>query len=510
VDLTFRVNNNVPAINSHRALQSNHANLSKNLERLSSGVKINRAVDGPAAFMISEHMRSQIAGLNQAIDNSETAVSLIQTTDANMAEVNTLLNQIRQLAIHAANEGPNNQATLEADQAEIRNILGTIGGISDRAQFGEVKLLDGSMEATGTTTGENLEFVSASLKTGDSREHGFEVRVNQLATKAHVLGKTALTQEIIDAGETLTVYEKGKSASYTSQKGDTADIVVKNLQSAMDKQGIDIELALEQAGQLSLFHRKYGSDFDFQVTSDTAGVLSENGGQISNAIAGKDIIGTINGESAIGKGQFLTGVDDSKSVEGLTVAYYGEGKDVFRDKYCEVIDKPGAEGEVQEEPKPEIPPEGIAVGRVYVNQKGTRFHIGGNRFQTTGISIKSVNPDRLAQNIVNTSDFGSLSDIDVRTFQGAQDTILLVDAAINQITSNRADLGAFQKNTLESNLSNIRIANENLISSESIIRDTDMAKEMASLTRNQIMSQSSNAMLAQANQMPERVLQLLA
>jgi flagellin len=510
VDLTFRVNNNVPAINSHRALQSNHANLSKNLERLSSGVKINRAVDGPAAFMISEHMRSQIAGLDQAIDNSETAVSLIQTTDANMAEVSTLLNQIRQLAIHAANEGPNNSATLEADQAEIRNIIETIGGISNRAQFGDVKLLDGSMEATGTTTGENLEFVGASLKTGDSRENGFEVKVKQLATKAHVLGKTALTQEIINAGETLTVYEKGKSASYTTTKDDTADIAVKNLQAALDNRGIDVELVLDDAGQLNLFHRKYGSEHSFQVTSDTAGVFSENGGQISNAIAGKDINGTINGETATGKGQFLTGVNGSKCVEGLTVAYYGEGKDVFRDKLCETYDKPAAEGEVQEEPKPEIPPEGMAVGRVFVTQNGTRFHIGGNKLQTAGISIKSVNPDKLSRNIVNSSDFESLSDIDVRTFQGAQDTIMLVDAAINQITSNRADLGAFQKNTLESNLSNIRIANENLVSSESVIRDTDMAKEMASFTRNQIMSQSSNAMLAQANQMPERVLQLLA
>ena len=86
----------------------------------------------------------------------------------------------------------------------------------------------------------------------------------------------------------------------------------------------------------------------------------------------------------------------------------------------------------------------------------------------------------------------------------------MVDEAISQITENRADLGAFQKNTLESNLSNVRIANENLVSSESVIRDTDMAKEMASFTRNQIMSQTSNAMLAQAHQMPERVLQLLA
>ncbi|MCP4749689.1 MAG: hypothetical protein GY866_02235 [Proteobacteria bacterium] len=198
--MTFRVNHNIPALNSHRALQSNNVNLSKNLERMSSGVKINRAVDGPAAFMISEHMRSQITGLNQAIDNSETAVSLIQTSDANMSEVSGLLNRARQIAVHAANEGPNNEAMLEADQAEIDNILQTIAGIADKAQFGDTKLLDGSLEATGTTTGDNLEFVNATLSTGDSREDGFEVKLTQLATKTQVSGATALTQEIIDAG----------------------------------------------------------------------------------------------------------------------------------------------------------------------------------------------------------------------------------------------------------------------------------------------------------------------
>ena len=107
------------------------------------------------------------------------------------------------------------------------------------------------------------------------------------------------------------------------------------------------------------------------------------------------------------------------------------------------------------------------------------------------------------------SRFKALSDIDVRGFQGAQDTLLLVDQAINEITSTRGELGAFQKNTLESNLQNLRVANENLVSSESVLRDVDMASEMASFTRNQIMTESATAMLAQANQAPTSVLRLL-
>ena len=103
--MAFRVNHNIRAINAHRNLQFNQSDLSKSLERLSSGLSINRASDGPAAFAISEHLRSQIAGLNQAIDNSETAVSLLQTTEANMGEITSLLTNVRQLIIHALNSG---------------------------------------------------------------------------------------------------------------------------------------------------------------------------------------------------------------------------------------------------------------------------------------------------------------------------------------------------------------------------------------------------------------------
>jgi flagellin len=138
-----------------------------------------------------------------------------------------------------------------------------------------------------------------------------------------------------------------------------------------------------------------------------------------------------------------------------------------------------------------------------------RFQVGANQNQTVGVSVKSAEAESLATGIANRSGFQNLADVDVTTFQGAQDTLSLVDAAIDQMTADRGALGAFQKNTLEANLSNLRIANENLISAESIIRDVDMAKEMAEFTKNQIMSQSATAMLAQSNQLPANILQLL-
>ncbi len=507
--MTFRVNHNTKALNAHRNLQSNHANLTKNLEKLSSGVKLNRASEGPAAFMISEHMRSQIVGLNQAIDNSETAVSMIQTTDANMSEVGDLLNRMRQLAIHAANEGVNDTAALQADQAELDNILQTIERVAKQAQFGNKKLLDGSMETTGTTSGKDLDFINATLETGDSREDGFEVRVTQLATKSEITGTEVLSQEVISRGETLTVIENGKMAVYTTNRDDTTDTTIKNLQAEINGQGINIDASLDASGRINLIHRDYGSDFKFQVSSSSAGILSKEAGDIDLAEVGLNIKGTINGESTTGQGQILTGIKGSKCTDGLSVRYYGDGKEGLLPPLCEVNDKIVETEKPQRLSNEELPEEGIAVGRVYVTQNATKFHIGGNQYQTVGLSVKNVNPESLAEGLANYSGFENLADCDLTTFQGAQDTLLLVDKAIDEVLQNRGDLGAFQKNTLESNLSNIRIANENLVSSESLIRDTDMAKEMADFTKNQIMSQSSNAMLAQANQIPENVMQLI-
>ncbi len=507
--MSLRINHNTSALNSHRNLQANQMRLGKTLEKLSSGLSVNRASEGPAQLVISEQMRAQIAGLNQAIDNSETAVSLVQTTEANMSEINNLLVGIRQLAIHAANEGVNDSVMLEADQREIENAIETINRIARQAQFGNKRLLDGSNGASGTTTGNDLEFVGATLKTGDSRENGFDVKITQAATKANVLGSTALTQEIVAAGEALTVIENGKMATYTSNTDDTAETTVQNLRSEIERKGLNVDVLLNEGGLIEVYHREYGAESDFQVSSSTAGVLSKNAGEIMISNAGSDIKGTINGESAIGRGQVLTGVEGAACVDGLSVRYYGEGKGILVPPDCEVADIEVEAGEEPVEQRPAIPEEGISAGRVFVAQNSMRFQVGANQNQTVGISVRSADAESLAKGIATMSGFQSLAGIDVRSFQGAQDTLKMVDAAIDQITSDRGELGAFQKNTLEANLSNLRIANENLISAESIIRDVDMAKQMAEFTKNQIMSQSATAMLAQSNQMPTNVLQLL-
>ncbi len=503
--MSLRINHNISALNAHRNLKLNDDKLTRTLERLSSGLQVTRAADGPAKLVISEQMRAQVGGLKQAIDNSETAISLVQTTEANMSEISNLLTSVRQLAIHAANEGANDEIMLQADQNEIRNALDTINRISDQAQFGNKRLLDGSNGASGFATGNNLEFVGANLQTKDSSEHGFEVKITQNSTRSGVIGSTGLTNEMVQAGETLTVIENGRMAQYTSNANDTVDTSVQKLRSEIDRNNLDVDVFVDETGIVTARHREYGSEYNFQVSSSTAGVLSKEAEQIETATTGLDIKGTINGESAIGKGRILTGIAGASCIDGLQVRYSGV-EPIGLQAECEVYDKvvEGEEGMVIE--PEEIPDEGKAVGRVFVSQKSLKFQVGANQDQTVGISLGSTHSDTLARGLLNQSGFRSLNNVDVRTFQGATDTLELVDSAINEVTASRGALG---KNTLESNLSNLRVASENLVSAESVIRDVDMAAEMAEFTKHQIMSQSATAMLAQANQIPPNVLRLL-
>ncbi len=506
--MSLRINNNISALNAHRNLKLNDDKLTRTLERLSSGLQVTRAADGPAKLVISEQMRAQVGGLKQAIDNSETAISLVQTTEANMSEISNLLTGIRQLAIHAANEGTNDEVMLQADQNEIRNALDTINRISDQAQFGNKRLLDGSNGASGFATGDSLEFVGATLNTKDSSEHGFEVKITQNSTRSGMVGSAALTEEMVAAEESLTVIENGRMAKYTSNANDTVETTVQNLRSEITRNGLDVDVFVDEGGVITARHRQYGSDYKFQVASSTAGVLSKEADQIESAVLGLDIKGVINGESAAGNGRILSGISGAQCIDGLAIRYSGD-EPIGLMAECEVYDKVDetATGEIQG--VEDIPEDGKAVGRVFVSQKSLKFQVGANQDQTVGISLGSTHSDNLARGVLNKSGYRSLNGVDVRTFQGATDTLALVDNAINEVTATRGALGAFQKNTLESNLSNLRVASENLVSAESVIRDVDMAAEMAEFTKHQIMMQSATAMLAQANQIPPNVLRLL-
>ena len=199
--MSLRVNTNMPAINSHRNLIINNTEQAKTMERLSSGLKINRGADGPASLVISERLRAQTAGLKQAIDNSEAGVSLVQTAEAALDEVSSALINARQLAVASANEAVNDEFMLRANQQEIDNILATVNRIAQNTQYGKKNLLDGSKGATGVVSGANLEFVGATQGTKSSGPNGYEIHITQAARRAQVTGTMALDNKIIDQGE---------------------------------------------------------------------------------------------------------------------------------------------------------------------------------------------------------------------------------------------------------------------------------------------------------------------
>jgi flagellin len=195
---------------------------------------------------------------------------------------------------------------------------------------------------------------------------------------------------------------------------------------------------------------------------------------------GLDVAGYIGGELGIGKGQVLTGSMPSK-VSGLKIRYTGE----------------------------QVPPLGKSAGSVTLSQNSMVFHIGANVDQSTSFGLRSVNSKKLGNGVTNDSEYRSLNDVDLTDAAKAQDAILIIDKAIDEITTFRGKMGAFQKNDLESNLNYLRNAHENVTNAESVIRDADMAEEMTAFARNQILVQSSTAMLAQANQTPNAVLKLI-
>ena len=483
--MTLRINHNASAVNSHRNLTANDQMLAKSLERLSSGLKINRAGDGPASLIISEQMRGQIAGVQQAIDNSEIAVGMIQTAESALTQVNSLLVRMRQLAAHAANEGANDRVMLEADQAEIDNALSAIDQITVNTQFGIKRILDGSQGANGAANGEGLQFIGATAATRNSLTAGYQVRVQRLGSRATIEGRRSLSRDVIDGAEEITIAEGGRAMTYRATPGDTPQQLAGKLAHEIRLLGLQLDLELTRDNTLKLTHKQFGSEHGFSVASSSDGVLSREPGIMEAAAAGQDIQGTIGGHAATGKGQTLTGAAGTP-VEGLAVLYSGDI----------LTDADAGEG-------------AKAAGRVAVYQNSLTFQVGANVGQSVSISLGSTNTRTMGRGVVNGSKFRSLRDINVMDARKAQDAMLLLDAAVNEVTRARGTLGAFQKNTLESNLNQLRVASENLISAESTIRDSDMAAEMAEFTRNSIMVQSSSAMLTHANASPRTILGLL-
>ena len=582
--MALRVNSNIAALNALRHLQHTERDLSQNLERLSSGRKLNHAADGPASLVISEQMKSQISGLGQAIRNSESSISMIQTTEGALNEVSNILVNLRQLAVHAANEGTNDEKTLQADQNEVENLISTLKNIAKNTQFGRRTLLDGSNSATGVAVGEGLEFVSASEDARSTLANGHKVDITQVATRAMMVATRRLSLEdvaasdpnksisfvINEGGRTVSVdlknnkelREKIEKLSISAIRNGTPEARIRTeraiqmllayeMQRVADDANMDLEIfiyrpeehigpflesfdtlndALTEVsrtpGNINKFttgidemivfrHRQFGSDPNFSVSSSTKNFLGQNVAvnETAFSIPGRDVEGTIGGSpefntggAAMGRGQMLTGAPGAEA-EGLTVKYTETIDDVIYEIFNHSENR--IAGMFKRDKSNELLVGDVVDGNVHVSQNSLAFQIGPNQGQMRRISVQSIDPEHLSKGVVNESSFRNLSEIDVLNADAAQDSLLMIDEAIDEISSMRGNLGSFQRNSLEANLHGLRVSKENLTASESQLADTDMAQEMSDLVKNQILLSSGTAMLAQANQVPQSVIQLL-
>lgn len=386
------INHNIAALNTYNRLSANNTQTSKSLEKLSSGLRINRAGDDAAGLAISEKMRGQIRGLDQAQRNAQDSISLIQTAEGALTETHSILQRMRELAVQASND-TNTTSDRDEIQKEINQLTDEIDRIANTTEFNTQKLLEGS--------------------------------------------KQGLRDEI-----------KGK---ITLQLNTQATVTV-------DLSAVADTSTLTVTGTIVITRTKTG-------TATSAGnytIGDPNGVGVSNA----DITGAALSALAVGGATLkVTGLEDLEVGESITIS--------FR-KY------EAAETDAS---------------------KSLSMQIGANSGQNILVGINSMKAVDIG--VRNGSDA-----LDVSSSQNATAAITSINNAIELVSAERSKLGATQ-NRLEHTISNLGASSENLSAAESRIRDVDMAKEMMNFQKNNILSQAAQAMLAQANQQPQGVLQLL-
>jgi flagellin len=467
------ITNNVASLTAQSNLGRTQSMLSKSLERLSTGLKINRGADGPAALVISEQQRAQIAGLKAAIDNTSKAVSMVQTTEGSLNEINNLLVQARSLAVDSANTGVNDANALAANQTEISNVLSTIDRIAANTQFGTKKVLDGSAGFNGSTDDADVTFLKAAT---NSPTGTFAVSVSSAATRANTTAGTAQSAALA-ADETLTI----NGISIQLKSGQTQAQVISSINQYTGQTGVTAEVGAGSATRL--YSTQFGTAAKVSVQSNVAAAATSSGFGISQtSVSGTDIAGTIGGFAATGAGNVLTG-NAGTGAAGISLSFALAAAST-------TTTVTGAQGNAT------------------VTDNSLVFQVGANANQTVKVAVAKVTTSSLGLN-VGGSQFANLSAIDVRSQSGSQDAIKVIDQAINEITNQRGYLGAIQQQTLQSGADNLQTALQNTTAAESVIRDTDFASETANFTKAQVLMQVGTTVLQNSNQTSQLVLSLL-
>jgi len=467
-----RINTNVSSLIAQRVLRKNNDNLNTSLQRLSTGLKINSGADNPAGLIASENLRSEKAGITQAIDNAGRASNIIGTAEGGLNEVSSLLTELQSLVGQAANSGGLSTEEASANQLQVDSILGSINRIAGATAFQGKKLLNGDYAYTtsgaATSAFDSLQVNAAKLPDGQSVSVVIQVSnsatVGNLAFSGAGLGGTnSVTLEV--AGNAGT-----EQLSFAGSSSNTA--IATAINNIKDVTGVS---ATASAGGIKFFSTGYGSD-QFVSVKATAGTFSVTGGT-SGRDTGTDASVKVNGAAAEASGKSITYRSNNLDLEfdlstGLNA---GQTKTI-----------------------------GITGG-------GATFSLGSKVTESdkATIGINSVSTGSLGDGTIgflSTLASGGTNALTSGNLVSAQKVL---DKAIKQVSQLRGRLGAFQKFTIGSTVNSLGVAYENVSASESAIRDTDFAEETAKLTRSQILSQAATTVLAQANAAPQAALSLL-
>ena len=519
----MRIQNNNAANNALRQYGANNTTLGKNLEKLSSGYKINRAGDDAAGLAISEKMRSQITGLEKATDNANDGISLVQTAEGALTEVHSMLNRMTELATQSANGTFDNETDRASLQEEVDALLSEIDRISESTNYNGINLLDGSM-STSTSKISKTENSDATFTDVDAVKGEYSTAV--------IAGVTA------DAGDTYSYtvnYEvNGKTESFTAtykqtgatpaDAGELATEVAKQLKDSEIGNLFDIDATADD-GSLTFTAKTAGTTG--AVITGVSGVTTTaaDGTKVTEALAVTEDTAAADALTTVSFGDLTpiaAGAESNEiannviTINGQKFAYAADAAAAKElDSDINVVITAAADNTaaaamatlIQQKTGVKAEVNGTTDTSIDISMKNTKTGSGSGLALQVGDTAESFNKVTVGIDNMNSFSIG-VSTVDISSQEGASNALDKIKSAINTVSATRGNLGAIQ-NRLEHTINNISVTTENLTEAESRIRDVDMAKEMTEYTQNNILSQASQAMLAQANQLPQGVLQLL-
>ncbi|KTT25326.1 branched-chain alpha-keto acid dehydrogenase subunit E2 [Pseudomonas oryzihabitans] len=476
--MALTVNTNIPSLNTQRNLQNASSSLATSMQRLSTGSRINSAKDDAAGLQISNRLTNQINGLNQATRNANDGISLSQTAEGAMQQSTNILQRIRDLAVQSAN-GSNSDADRAALQKEVTAQQNELTRIAQTTTFGGRKLLDGSFGTTSFQIGANAyETIDVTLKDTSATALGS----NQIGSGASTSAGSVVSGSggALTASGSITLVGGGKSQAVTYAAGDSAKTVAANMNGQIPGLAASARTVLTVTDSITSgaanMTMSVGSNSLSLVgvtsTKDMADQINANAAKLGvtanyDSQAKKLTITSATGENV------TFGSDTGNAAGAISVASQkSDGT------YSTAVDVRAGGGS--------------AMGYVKLDSP-TTFAMTGNTTAIFGATSSSLS---------------KVSDVDISTADGAQKALSVIDQALANIDSQRADLGAVQ-NRFDNTISNLTNISENATSARSRIKDTDYAAETANLSKNQVLQQAGTAILAQAKQLPQSVLSLL-